>query len=147
MIKIKSKTILIGGLFAIIIGSIGGYYFYMSTPTEISGLENEINISYEQWSHTTNTARTYFDIWESDSTVVILYDKDSTSSITASLVFSDIIIGRVKFRMKTLSTEYNGEMYIDFKKGNSVIFSIIRRSNGEYDFRVNNSLSSLVVII
>jgi len=140
------RSVLIGGLFVIlIVGSVGGYYFYLSssspTGTTISG--NEVNISYGQWTHTRNTAIANFDFWELDSTVVLLYDRDSSSRISATLALPDIAIGKMKLRMKTLSTEYNGQMRIDFKNSITVIFSIIRNSNGGYDFRVNTTLFSL----
>ena len=139
----KGKTLLIIGLFATIL-LIGGYYYFNITPsTELIESRNEIDISYEQWSHTVNTPRTYFDVWESDSDAILLYDKDSISSISATLAFPNIVIGEMKLQMRTLSTEFSGQMCIDFKRGNDVVFSIVRDSTGEYSIKTNNSLYSL----
>jgi len=139
----KNKVILIGVLFATIL-LIGGYYYFYQTPsTETIEPRNEVDISYEQWSHTTNTARTYFDVWELDPDVILLYDKDSESGISTTLAFPNIVIGEMKLQMRTLSTEFNGQMCIDFKRGNDVVFSIIRSSIGEYALRVNTTLYAL----
>ncbi|KKM07264.1 hypothetical protein LCGC14_1735730 [marine sediment metagenome] len=139
----KNKNIFIIGLFAITIGIIGGYYYFTPSTIDPTIPENVVDMSYSQWVHSTNTARASFDFWESDPSVVLLYDRESSLSISATLTFSDIAIGKIKLQMRTLSTEYNGQMYIDFKKGNSVVFSIIRDSSGGYTFKVNRSLSNL----
>ena len=139
----KNKNIFIIGLFAITIGIIGGYYYFTPSTIDPTIPENVVDMSYSQWTHTTNTARASFDFSESDPTAVLLYDKDSSSSISATLTFSDIVIGEIKLQMKTLSTEYNGQVHIDFRKGNTVLFSIIRDSSGRYTFEVNRSLSNL----